>query len=114
MKRRNDRVRDVEYAVNISLVEISRILSMPAEGLDEEQKRNDMLVKTVKCFRESIAQLQEMEDGGKRNLAIQDRIINVFNIHLRNAKTDEEKKVLVSTLEGLKTDLAMEGEFKNA
>jgi hypothetical protein len=73
-----------------------------------------MFVKTLKCFRESVAQLQEMEDGGKRNLAIQDRIINIFNFHLKNAKTDEEKKVLVSTLEGLKTDLAMEGEFKNA
>jgi hypothetical protein len=114
MMRRTDRSTDLEYSVNVSLVEISRILSIPTQGLDEEQKRNDMLIKTMKCFREGIAQLNIMEDGGKQTTAIQDRIINVFNIHLKNAKTDEEKKVLVSTLEGLKTDLAMDGEFKNA
>lgn len=114
MKRRKDRARDIEYSVNVCLVEVSKIISLPTDGLDQEQKKNDMLVKTLKSFRDGVAQLNDMEDGGRHTMAIQDRIINVFNIHLKNAKTDEEKKVLVSTLEGLKTDLAMEGEFKNA
>lgn len=114
MKRRKDRVRDIEYSISVGLIEVSRIVAMPATDLDQEHKKNDMLIKTLKCVREGIAQLNTMEEGGRHTMAIQDRIINVFNFHLKNAKTDEEKKVLVSTLEGLKTDLAMEGEFKNA
>ena len=113
MKRSKDRAKDLEYSVNVGLVEVSRIISIQTSGLDQEHKKNDMLVKTLKCVREGIAQLNAMEDGGKRAVAIQDRIINVFNLRLQNAN-EEEKKVLVSTLEGLKTDLAMEGEFKNA
>ena len=114
MKRHKDRVRDLEFSVNVGLVELSRIIGIQTSDLDQEHKKNDMLIKTLKCVREGIEQLETMEDGGKKTLAIQDRIINVFNFHLRNAKTDEKKKVLVSTLEGLKTDLAMEGELKNA
>lgn len=113
-KRRKDRRRDLENVVNVGFVELARIIGLPATDIEQEHRRNDMIVKTLKSIRESISQLETMEGSEKHTMAIQDQIINIFNFQLKNAKTDEEKKVLVSTLEGLKTNLAMEGDFKNA
>lgn len=115
MARRKDRMRDIEYTINVSMIELNRILSIETSGdLSREAEKSDMFIKTTKCIREGIDMINKMEIEDDRTKVFQDKIINVMMFQIRNAKSDDEKNVLISAMEGFKEVLQFGGGLKNA
>ena len=106
MERRHDRIDDVEMLVNVARLELARAISMPTNGDGVREKlRSDMIDKAMRAMADHIRLFNEMEDDDSKLKAFYTKVISVWRYEIENAKTDEEKKIYLSSLEKFQSSL---------
>lgn len=108
--RRRTRLQDLEFTVDVGMVELLRVIALPTNNdIYRDKERLDMMNKIIKSVRDGLQLMSDMDSGesGARN--IQDKFIEVWSLKMRTAKTDEEKKLIMSTLQSFKGHLPVQG-----
>jgi hypothetical protein len=99
MQRRKDMVEDTIRQIDISWTEMAQALAIPTgTDLDKMEKKQRIIAGYQKNIRESYDFLKSLADSEAKAKAVEDRFIKIWEIKLKEAKTDEEKKMLVATL----------------
>jgi hypothetical protein len=110
MKRRRSALDDIDHSIAISWIELTKVLAMAAADLDRQEKKQRMIAglqKTIKDAHEFIASRHDSEAKAR---ATEERFAKVWMLKLENAKTDEERQLIIATLQDFKDKLQQLGD----
>ncbi len=88
--------------LDIAYVDLTEKYSLPISSSLSEKDKNDMIMKVRKDIRETIQQLNEMDDVNAQVKAVEVKFIKVFKTKIDNAKTDVEKQLYLTALTDFK------------
>jgi len=99
MKRRRNMVDDITAQIEISWKELSEILVIPTgEDLEKVEKKQKVIAGLQKTIKENYEFLNSMHDSDSKAKAAEERFVKVWAMKLEDAKSDDEKKVIIATL----------------
>jgi hypothetical protein len=107
MERRRDDLKDVESLVNIGFLELTRVLVLhTGNDMSREKDRNEMIVKLVRSIKESKELLRDMHSEEARIHLVEEKFVKAWAEKISSAKTDDEKKMYIETLQNFRTMLS--------
>lgn len=102
MRRRRNMVDDVEHSISISWIELAQVVVMPAPTLDEQHKKQRIIADLQKTIREGHEFIKSLHDSEAKARAMEERFAKVWKLQLDGAKSEEQKKLIVATLQDFK------------
>ncbi len=109
MRRRRNMVDDVEHSTGIAWIELASVVAMPAKTLDEQDKKARVMAQHQKTIRENHMFIKSLHDEETVRRASEERFGKVWMLALEHAQTEEEKKLILSTLQIFKEQLLQIG-----
>lgn len=101
--QRRNRMSDIQMTIDMAMVELVKIAGLSTGGdLYKDKERISIQNMLWKSIREGIAQLSEMQGAEAQIQAMNVKFINMWKEVIQDAKSDQEKQVLVSTLQRFK------------
>jgi hypothetical protein len=108
MEKRKSREEDLEVLVNISKIEIARIVSLKTNNtLSKEKERNSMLMNAMKSMKDAIVALNAMSDADAKAQAIQQKFLDTWKDMIADAPDDSTRTVYINALKNFRD--AVEG-----
>ena len=99
MQRRKDMVEDTLRQIDIAWTELAQALAVPVgTDLDKMAKKKDIITGYQKAIKDCFEFLKSLHDSEAKATAIKERFVKIWDIKLKEAKSEEEKKVLIATL----------------
>jgi hypothetical protein len=106
MKRHRTMIDDMDHLIAACWMEFGRVAAMQTDGsMDKEQMRQKMLMDVARNIRETYSVMKTFQDGEAAIRATDMRFAKVWEIKLAEAKTPEEKDILIKTLRDFKEKL---------
>jgi hypothetical protein len=103
MKRRKYVVEDILRQIDIAWMGLVEALVVDvADDLDKMDKKNRIITSYQKIIKDNYEFLQSMHDGEAKARALEERYAKVWEMKLANAKSDEERKMLIAALQDFK------------
>lgn len=103
MAKKKSREEDLEVLVNISKLEMSRILSLNTNGtFSKEKERNAMMMNTVKAMRDAIVALNNMSDAEAKAQAIQQKFLDTWRDMIADAPDEDARRAYITALKSFK------------
>lgn len=106
MEKHRSREEDLEVLVNISKIEIARIISLKTNNtLSKEKERNGMLMNAMKSMKDAIVALNAMSDAEAKAQAIQQKFLETWKDMIAAAPDDASRNALVATLKSFRDQI---------
>lgn len=102
-KRRQHMIEDATSMININWIEMSKLLTIQCDGdVGKERDRQKMIQDAMKTNLECMTFLKSLEDGDAKVRALEEQLARTFAIQIENAKSDDEKKMIVGIMQQFK------------
>ena len=99
MQRRKDMVEDTLRRIDICWTEMAQALAIPVGAdLDKMEKKGRIIASYQKSISECYDFLKSLHDSEAKAKAIEERFVRIWEMKLKEAKSDDEKKMLIATL----------------
>jgi len=109
MKRRRNMVDDIEHSTGMAWMALAVIAATSAKTLDDLDKQARIMALHQKTILSNHEFIKSLHDEETVRRASEERFGKVWMLKLEQAKTEEEKKLILSTLQDFKEKLLQMG-----
>lgn len=112
LAQRQNMVDDMLTSINISKLELANIsaLYVPINDLDKLEKKERIVTMLQKSIKEGYEFIKSLHDSETKAKATEERFVKVWTLKLDQAKTPEERDLIIATLKDFQTNLKELGE----
>lgn len=110
MERRRNMIHDIEFSTSSAWIEFAQATAFPAKNLEEMEQRTRVLAMIQKTIRDNWEFIKSMHDDEAKKRATEERFAKIWLLQLEEAKTDEERKLIIATLQSFKEKLLQTGD----